>query len=108
MVWIHGGAYTVGSGMMYDGSKMAAVGDVIVGNTVFSYPSELSAFRQRTISTKFWSSTCTPTTAIEDTLSPLKDGDRYIDLKEAVLLRDRPILDFTDRFYSDWSDGPSR
>ncbi|XP_064625334.1 fatty acyl-CoA hydrolase precursor, medium chain-like [Lineus longissimus] len=30
MVWIHGGAFTVGASLQYDGSKMAAAGDVIV------------------------------------------------------------------------------
>ncbi|XP_064637655.1 fatty acyl-CoA hydrolase precursor, medium chain-like [Lineus longissimus] len=30
MVWIHGGGLTEGTGMQYDGSKMAVMGDVIV------------------------------------------------------------------------------
>ncbi len=30
LVWIHGGAYTSGSGALYDGSELAASGDVIV------------------------------------------------------------------------------
>ncbi|XP_064628462.1 fatty acyl-CoA hydrolase precursor, medium chain-like [Lineus longissimus] len=30
MVWIHGGGFSGGAGMQYDGSKMAALGDVIV------------------------------------------------------------------------------
>ncbi|CAC5407792.1 CES2 [Mytilus coruscus] len=30
MIWIHGGAFTNGQGMMFDGSKLAAVGDVIL------------------------------------------------------------------------------
>ncbi|MGW4027513.1 carboxylesterase family protein, partial [Streptomyces sp. NPDC005009] len=30
MVWIHGGAFTVGSGTFYDGSNLAARGDVVV------------------------------------------------------------------------------
>ncbi|MEX2394890.1 MAG: carboxylesterase family protein, partial [Actinomycetota bacterium] len=30
MVWIHGGAYTIGSGEMYDGSSFARRGDVVV------------------------------------------------------------------------------
>ena len=30
MVWIHGGAYTIGSGDMYDGSRLARRGDVVV------------------------------------------------------------------------------
>jgi carboxylesterase type B len=30
MVWIHGGGFTIGAGMQYDGSKMATLGDVIV------------------------------------------------------------------------------
>jgi para-nitrobenzyl esterase len=30
MVWIHGGAYTIGSGDMYDGTSLARRGDVVV------------------------------------------------------------------------------
>jgi para-nitrobenzyl esterase len=30
LVWIHGGAYTIGSGDMYDGSSMSREGDVVV------------------------------------------------------------------------------
>lgn len=30
LVWIHGGAYTSGSGAMYDGAHLAALGDVVV------------------------------------------------------------------------------
>lgn len=30
LVWIHGGAYTSGSGALYDGSELAASGDIVV------------------------------------------------------------------------------
>ena len=30
MIWIHGGGYQTGTGMLYDGSYIAAIGDVIV------------------------------------------------------------------------------
>ncbi|CAC5416718.1 Cholinesterase,Putative inactive carboxylesterase 4,Juvenile hormone esterase [Mytilus coruscus] len=30
MIWIHGGAYIVGQGMLYDGSYLSVVGDIIV------------------------------------------------------------------------------
>lgn len=35
MIWIHGGGYTIGQGMLYDGSQMAVSGDVIV--VTFNY-----------------------------------------------------------------------
>ena len=30
MVWIHGGGFTVGQGMIYDGSYLGTIGDVVV------------------------------------------------------------------------------
>jgi carboxylesterase type B len=30
MIWIHGGGFQIGQGMLYDGSFLSSVGDVIV------------------------------------------------------------------------------